>query len=163
LQKVAIDRTSDEQATHLVPYTGPAKVKKEKESKASARSVSLPRERWKAGAKNKAPEKKKDDAGEWEGTLASIAVHMGKRTAFITKACPVLDEGMVGSYVVYMQKDGIHFMEITKYNKNKKHNFELKFMIGDDAGKLLNYQLRSELYKEDPSQLVGDWGVVKLT
>jgi hypothetical protein len=176
LQRVALERVVVPEASAVVPYTGPATKSKKKETKEEAtkvttekkrttRSVSVPKE--KSHGKAKQPvsrdvDEEVGDAGEWQATLESIAAHMGKNTACIAKLCPNIDEDMVGAYIVYMQTDGIHFMQITKYNKDKKHNVECKFLIGEDEGKLLNYELRAKLYKEDPSELVGDWGVVLL-
>jgi hypothetical protein len=41
-----------------------------------------------------------------------------------------------------------------------KYNVEVQFLVGDDEGKLLDYKLDTVSCAEDPSDNVGNWGVI---
>jgi hypothetical protein len=106
-----------------------------------------------------------DSEGDDADWLNAIASFMKVDSASVALVCPDLGASMVGEYVVYCQADGIHFMQISSHYDpefRNTYNFEITFLIGEDAGKKMNYALRAEAYSAKPSNAVGNWGVVML-
>ena len=90
---------------------------------------------------------------------------MKVQSACVALLCPELGPSLVDAYVVYCQSDGIHFMQVNShYNPEFRntYNFQVTFLFGEDAGKKLDYSLRAEFYSVNPTNKVGQWGVVLL-